>query len=515
MGFFALRLSCKISFNPRLLAGSFALLSCCIIMHDLQNSDARLPLRSSDDIWNVSCRDAKLYLPITLVWVGMGVGIVWLQDYHWLLSTLYGLVVLSWMPVLVGAVQFGLPYRARPKMPVLLRSPPETLPRITILLPVYKEANMLAQLADMLFALDYPAAKLQCLLLVEAEDRETAQVAVETTWPSFLQIMSLPRGVPKTKPRACNLALARALGDILVVFDTEDRPHPQQLREAAARFKGSHANLACVQAPLEVEAQAGNWLQKQFALEYRMLFRIIFPCLSRASSALPLGGTSNYFRTRLLRELGGWDAHNLTEDADLGVKLARANFQTKTLTLPTIKNAPDRLGTWYRQRTRWLSGHIQTLFVHATPPSTRLIAFWRWFICMLVMVGRLASGPTHLLTLILIAEQCLAADFGTPFHLRVLLPFIGHFILLLILIRLAPAKNFGQRFWLGVSHNFYWLMTLPPLFNAMKRMALGQVSWLKSAHKPYAYEVAPAAPKAELLALTKTQKAIRGSSERH
>jgi cellulose synthase/poly-beta-1,6-N-acetylglucosamine synthase-like glycosyltransferase len=144
------------------------------------------------------------------------------------------------------------------KIPVLLRSPPKTLARITILLPVYKEANMLAQLADMLSALDYPAAKFQCLLLVEADDRETAQVAMETTWPSFLQIMSLPKGVLKTKPRACNLALARALGDILMVFDAEDRPHPQQLREAAARFKGSHANLACVQAPLEVEAQAGN-----------------------------------------------------------------------------------------------------------------------------------------------------------------------------------------------------------------------------------------------------------------
>jgi hypothetical protein len=162
-----------------------------------------------------------------------------------------------------------------------------------------------------------------------------------------------------------------------------------------------------------------------------------------------------------------------------------------------------------------MSDHIKTLFVHVTPPSTRLIAFWRWFICMLVMVGRLASGRTHLLTLILIAEQSLAADFGTPFHLPILLPLIGHSILLLILIRLAPAKSFYQRFWLGVSHNFYWLMTLPPLFNAMKRMTLGQVSWLKSAHKPDAYKVTPAASKAELRALTKTQKAIRGSSERH
>jgi glycosyltransferase XagB len=454
-------------------------------MQDLNSKPLQKVQASPRQSWKASCHDAKLYLPILLALASIGFGIVWVQNYRWLLSFLYGLVVLSWIPILVGAVQLGFKHWTQPTQPPVLSSPTETLPRITILLPVYKEANMLAQLSDMLSDLDYPADKLQCLLLIEADDRTTALAAVQMTWPSFFQIMSLPEGTPKTKPRACNFALARASGDLLVIFDAEDKPHPQQLREAAARFKGSDANLACVQAPLEIDAHSGNWMQRQFALEYRMLFRIILPCLSRASRALPLGGTSNYFRTRMLRELDGWDAYNLTEDADLGVKLARANLQTQTLTLPTIENAPDRLSIWYHQRTRWLSGHIQTLFVHAPPPRANVATIWRWFMCMLVIVGRLASEPTHGLTLLLVSQQMTQTDLGTGFELRGLVPFTGHFVMFLVLVQLAPSARFSHRIWLGLSHNVYWLMTLFPLLNATKRMALGQLSWLKSAHKPY------------------------------
>jgi cellulose synthase/poly-beta-1,6-N-acetylglucosamine synthase-like glycosyltransferase len=143
------------------------------------------------------------------------------------------------------------------------------------------------------------------------------------------------------------------------------------------------------------------------------------------------------------------------------------------------------LSIWYRQRTRWLSGHIQTLFVHAPPPRANVATIWRWFMCMLVIVGRLASGPTHGLTLLLVSQQMTQTDLGTGFELRGLVPFTGHFVMFLVLVQLAPSARFSHRIWLGLSHNVYWLMTLFPLLNATKRMALGQLSWLKSAHKPY------------------------------
>lgn len=437
----------------------------------------------------VSCQDARLYLPIFLVVAGISFGLVWQQDYYWLLQALYGLTVISWIPILVGATQLGFAHWTKPQEPPVLASTTGRLPRITILLPVYQEANMMAQLAEMLRALEYPAAKLQALLLIEADDRETAQAAIATAWPSFCQIMSVPTGGPKTKPRACNWALARATGDLLVVFDAEDKPHPQQLREAAARFKSGDEQLACVQAPLEIQAKPGRWMQAQFALEYAMLFRVLLPCLSRASRALPLGGTSNYFRTRVLRQLGGWDSYNLTEDADLGVKLARANFHTQTLSLPTLENAPDSLGVWYRQRTRWLSGHIQTLIVQSRPPMAAAIPLWRWLICMLVLSGRLISGPTHALALLWIGQNALHPSAHGPDFWSGLVPFLGYFFLWLVLICLVPSGGIANRIWLGLGHPIYWLMTVPAFLNAMKRMALGQLSWLKSAHQPYARQL--------------------------
>lgn len=253
---------------------------------------------------------------------------------------------------------------------------------------------MVRQLAEMLAAIDYPAERLSCLILLEADDRTTLQAALKVKWPSFCQLVSVPDYGPQTKARACNHALRRCFSDVLVIFDAEDKPHPMQLREAAQRFRQADAGLVCLQAPLRIVPRPGMWLEHQFALEYRILFEVILPGLSRACAALPLGGSSNYFRTAALKQLGGWDAYNLTEDADLGVRLAWAGYRTQMLRLPTIENAPRTIDDWMPQRTRWLSGHLQTAHMHGIPRvPLRLIV--PWAICMSVLLARLLSGPMH------------------------------------------------------------------------------------------------------------------------
>lgn len=181
----------------------------------------------------------------------------------------------------------------------------EVMPRLSMLIPLYQEANMLAQISDMLAAIDYPAAQLDCLLLLQIDDAETILQAMKTRWPSFVRIVTVPRGQPRTKARACNYGLNRCDGELLVIFDAEDKPHPLQMREAAARFRNADASLACLQAPLLICPQKGDWLQAQFALEYGLLFTFILPHLSRAMRCLPLGGSSNYFRRAALQKVGG------------------------------------------------------------------------------------------------------------------------------------------------------------------------------------------------------------------
>ena len=182
-------------------------------------------------------------------------------------------------------------------------------------------------------------------------------------------MLTLPPGRPQTKPRALNAGLAGARGDLLVVFDAEDRPEPGQLRLAVDAFRGGRPDLACVQARLAIDNLDDGWLTRHFAIEYAALFDITLPALSAFGLPIALGGTSNHFRVAALREVGGWDAGNVTEDADLGLRLARLGFKTETIDSTTWEEAPTTLPVWMRQRTRWMKGFMITALVHGRDPG--------------------------------------------------------------------------------------------------------------------------------------------------
>ena len=436
------------------------------------------------------CRNALLYIPIC--------GLLFLATVEYVLLTKAALfitiaaicVAIPWLVTLYGWMLNGtdwiasrLLYRQRPND--IIFTDDSLLPRITILLPVHDEANMLPQICNMLQTLDYPADRLDCMVLIEADDQSTMAAALAFEWPAFCRLMSMPKYGPTTKARACNYALHRAHGDILVIFDAEDRPHPNQLREAAARFVAADARLACLQAPLEIRPQSANWREHQFALEYSVLFRMILRGLGRACAALPLGGSSIFFRIALLRELGGWDDYNLTEDADLGVRLARAGYKTQTLTHPTLENAPHTHLIWHRQRTRWHSGHIQTLHMHGLPPLDNARSFIGWLVCMMMLIARLLSGPLHAsaFAIAFISPQYRFETLSNSNLSLMVAAFYGAWLVLLYAH--TPARLGWKRVFLTLTHPFYWLLTVLPLINACKRMALGQLAWLKSTHLPY------------------------------
>lgn len=244
----------------------------------------------------------------------------------------------------------------------------EELPVYTVIAPLYREAAVAPELIANLTRLDYPRDRLQVLAMLEADDLETQAVFAAMELPSFVQVVVAPPGEPKTKPRACNVALDRARGELIVIYDAEDKPDPMQLREAAARFAAAPQSLACLQAPLRIEAD-GGFLPRQFALEYALQFEVVQPALARFGAPFPLGGTSNHFRTSILREVGGWDAYNVTEDADLGFRLARGGYSLGVLNAPTWETAPRTLIEWLPQRTRWVKGYMQTFGVHTRGPN--------------------------------------------------------------------------------------------------------------------------------------------------
>lgn len=248
------------------------------------------------------------------------------------------------------------------------RIPDDQLPVYTVLVPVFGEANIVGGLVSHLRELDYPQEKLEILLLMEEEDTETIEAAGAARPPDTVKFVIVPAGRPQTKPRACNLGLVFAHGEFLVVYDAEDRPEPGQLREAVAAFRAGGASLACVQARLNYFNAKENLLTRMFTLEYSWWFDYMLPGLDRLRLPIPLGGTSNHFRTSVLRRLSGWDAWNVTEDADLGLRAAAEGYRVGVIPSTTYEEACGRYWPWIRQRTRWIKGYMQTGLVHTRRP---------------------------------------------------------------------------------------------------------------------------------------------------
>ena len=245
-----------------------------------------------------------------------------------------------------GAVHLALPTGVRQAKGATLAD--DDLPVYSVLVPLHHECQIAPALVQALRSLDYPARKLEIFFITEAQDAGTRAALIAANQSEHMRIFTVPAGTPQTKPRALNYALQFARGDLVAVFDAEDVPSPRQLRLAAEMFAAGGPELVCVQARLGIYNPDDGFLTRQFALEYASLFEAILPALERLGLPILLGGTSNHFRRRALEALGAWDAYNVTEDADLGIRIARAGMRVAMLDLGHLGGSAKK-----RQRVVW------------------------------------------------------------------------------------------------------------------------------------------------------------------
>jgi cellulose synthase/poly-beta-1,6-N-acetylglucosamine synthase-like glycosyltransferase len=250
--------------------------------------------------------------------------------------------------------------------------PYRELPIYTILVPAYREPEVIGRLLDEIDRIEYPQAKLDVKLLLEADDRETLDAVLARPRGPHIQVVRIADAPPKTKPKACNVGLASARGRYVTIYDAEDRPDPLQLRRAVAAFKLVEPEVACLQAKLAYYNADQNLITRWFAVEYFMWFNHLLPGLVARRAPLPLGGTSNHFRLDVLAKVGGWDPHNVTEDADLGIRLHRAGYRTEVIDSETLEEANSDFINWVKQRSRWYKGYLQTWLVHMRHPGKLL-----------------------------------------------------------------------------------------------------------------------------------------------
>jgi len=367
-----------------------------------------------------------------------------------------------------------------------------SLPIYSILVPLYREANVMPALMRALRSLDYPKDRLDIKLIVEADDRDTAMVAdAVAARDSSFSVIRVPSGTPRTKPRACNYAMPFVLGEFTVIFDAEDRPEPDQLRKAVAAFRAAPESIACLQARLNFYNADENWLTRMFALDYALWFDYLLLGLDRLNIPMPLGGTSNHFRTAALRAIHCWDPYNVTEDADIGIRLARVGLRVRTLDSTTFEEATNDFGNWLRQRSRWLKGYMQTWLVHMRSPLTLLRnAGLGGFIGFQLFVG--GTFISALANPVLWAIFLLSEFFGVHLLSAPAAAVAAHVSIVGLaagngmfayLAMLAPFR----RGWLeltpyGLTAPFYWLLISAAGARALWQLIFRPWYWEKTSH---------------------------------
>lgn len=396
-----------------------------------------------------------------------------------------GLIFLAWIALrLLGM------FSPRPRHRAPEASSDRDLPTYTVIVALYREAAAAKDLVAALRNLNYPAERLDIKLVLEPDDVETQATLASMNLSAPFEILIAPSEGPKTKPKALNAALQLARGKFVAVYDAEDRPEPDQLRLALDAFVANDARLACVQARLTIDNTSDSWLTRLFTAEYAGLFDVFLPGLAIWRLPLPLGGSSNHFRTSVLRDIGAWDPYNVTEDADLGMRIARHGYRTAVIQSTTYEEAPARFKPWLKQRTRWCKGWMQTWLVHMrSPRALKNDLGWVGFsVFQLLVGGTVLAALVHSLfvteLLIEFAAALIASETAS-------LTAVGYHAIVLAIgyavsIAIAMVGLFRRRLlrcaWVLVLMPIYWILLSLAAWRALFQLIRDPYRWEKTEH---------------------------------
>ncbi len=423
-----------------------------------------------------------------------------------------------WFLAFIGLRLWGsfLPRRPQPK---LRRLPDHQLPVYTVIAALYREAKSVASLMQAIDAFDYPREKLQVILALEPNDLATRAAIARLGPMPHVQVLIASAKDPQTKPKALNCALPFARGSFTAVFDAEDRPDPGQLRAALDAFRRNGDDVACAQASLCVHNE-DSWLSRTFAAEYAGQFDVFLPGLAAMRMPLPLGGSSNHFRTAILREVGGWDAWNVTEDADLGFRLARFGYRSVTFDSTTTEEAPIRFKAWLGQRSRWMKGWMQTWGVHMREPRR----LWReagprGFLTLNIIVGgNVLTALAYPILLIELGASLMTNIIGStsglfftgslaPLHIATITAGFASTVLI-GLMGLARRGRLRSG-WVLAATPFYWGCLSIAAWRALWQLWRDPYRWEKTEHGLTQSRPSTAAPRVKAMHTMKRRRGFQ------
>jgi cellulose synthase/poly-beta-1,6-N-acetylglucosamine synthase-like glycosyltransferase len=369
--------------------------------------------------------------------------------------------------------------------------PDDQLPIYTVMIPAYREPEVINELIQRVSQFEYPPDRLDVKLLIEADDNITIQAIREAMPGDQFELVLVPPAEPRTKPKALNFGLTLARGEYVAIYDAEDEPEPLQLRRAAVALNRLDPDVACVQAKLTYHNPMQNLITKWFTIEYALWFSFFLPGLASMGAPIPLGGTSNHFRRGALQAMGAWDPYNVTEDADLGIRMFREGFTVRVLESNTFEEANSDFVNWMKQRSRWLKGYLQTYAVHLRQPrELKRELGWKGLMHFTMFVGGTPVlaiiNPIFWLMTILwfVGHPAIIQEiFPAPIYYLGLLSWaFGNFLLVYVTVMSCRVSNRGELLVPALLVPLYWIMMSMAAVKAVSQLVGAPTFWEKTVH---------------------------------
>ncbi|QIG48893.1 glycosyltransferase [Nordella sp. HKS 07] len=447
------------------------------------------------------------------LWLVFGIGLIaFAAMWDRPTAEVAGFSVMLAVLALVAALDIWCLLPARlPKAPPLNAIPDDGLPVYTVLVPLLREARLAERVVSVLGTLDYPKAKLDIKLVLEEGDRATLKAFEDMRLPSHVEIIMVPRRAPETRHKALNYALTFARGDLLAVYHADDMPPADQLRRVAGAFALAPKTAVCLQSQVVFYNRHENWLTRQSAIEQAVRFKLLFPRLARFGAPLISGGAACHYRVAVLRQLGGFDSHNLAPDSGLTVRLARFGYRTALFPMLTRSEAPCRHKEWMARRVRAIKGALQTALVNTRTPFRmwRELGSRNFLLTQALTGGAIIVALLHPVFLVWFALAFTLGAIGQPVTGRLWLFLLALYGLVAVLAGLA-ALAISVRAALALGRGFgwamalatlpvYWLMISLATWIAVLQFFTKSRRWSKTAHgvsrvKPQSAQAGKAAP---------------------
>jgi cellulose synthase/poly-beta-1,6-N-acetylglucosamine synthase-like glycosyltransferase len=236
----------------------------------------------------------------------------------------------------------------------------------TVMLPVRHEEDVIQTTIERVVRSNYPLSLLEVVVICSPDDSGTIAKAQQKIAQLRRQGIDNVRviaykGKPINKPHGLNACLRVTRNELVTIFDAEDDIHPDIFNVINTVFLKE--KVAVVQAGVQLMNYESTWYSVLNVLEYFFWFKSRLHYHTKLGMT-PLGGNTVFFTRDVLERVGGWDEQDLTEDADIGIRISLLGEPMRVIyddRYVTREETPPTISQFIKQRTRWSQGFLQTL----------------------------------------------------------------------------------------------------------------------------------------------------------